>query len=282
MPDGLETVRSIADLRERVRDWRGRGLRIGLVPTMGALHDGHLSLVARALALSDRVVATVFVNPTQFGPDEDFAVYPRDEAGDAARLVEAGTHLLFAPGVEEMYPEGSVTRVTVPGIGDVLEGTHRPGFFTGVATIVTKLLLQALPDVAVFGEKDFQQLQVIRQLVRDLDVPVAIEGAPTVREPDGLAMSSRNAYLTPEERAVAPMLNRTLLAMAERFRSGEDPDALSAWAAGELTMAGFASVDYMTVRDVETLEPEPAQGRAARVLGAAHLGRARLIDNVPV
>lgn len=278
----IETVRTVAELRARVATWKGEGLRVGLVPTMGALHDGHLSLVELAKQKADRVVATVFVNPTQFGPDEDFDVYPRDEAGDGAKLGGAGTDLLFAPGVAEMYPEGSTTRVTVHGIGDVLEGTFRPGFFTGVATIVAKLLLQAQADVAVFGEKDFQQLQVIRRLAADLDIPVEIVGAPTVREEDGLALSSRNAYLTPDERAAAPALQRTLAAMAKRFRTGEDPESLSEWAKAELLAAGFSQVDYATLRDAETLEPEPASGRPARVLGAAWLGKARLIDNLAV
>ena len=203
----LDTVRTIADLRARVQGWRGAGQRIGLVPTMGALHAGHVSLVKNSVARCDRTVVTLFVNPTQFGPKEDFSVYPRDEARDAALVAAEGADLLFAPGVDEVYPGGHSTKVHVGGLGDVLEGEYRPGFFTGVATVVTKLLLQALPDEAFFGEKDYQQLQVIKKLIRDLDVPVTATGVATVRESDGLALSSRNAYLTPAERATAPVLH---------------------------------------------------------------------------
>ncbi len=281
---GPDLVRTVADLRARLAPWRAAGETIALVPTMGALHEGHLSLVRRARELASRVCVTLFVNPTQFGPSEDFGVYPRDEDGDRAQLAAEGAHLLFAPGLDEMYPEDHVTRVTVPGIGDVLEGEFRPGFFTGVATIVTKLLLQALPDVAVFGEKDYQQLQVIRRLAADLDIPVRIDGAPTVREPDGLALSSRNAYLTPEERAAAPALFNTLTTVAKRAADGENLAGLAVWGNFQLKGVGFSEVDYVTVRDAETLEPWPghASGRPGRVLGAAKLGRARLIDNVPV
>ena len=200
----LDIVRTVVDLRARVQAWRREGETVGLVPTMGVLHEGHLSLVRRSRAATTRTIATLFVNPKQFGPNEDFSVYPRDEASDAGKLADVGADLLFAPGIEEMYPAGSVTQVSVPQIGDVLEGEFRPGFFTGVATVVTKLLLQSLPDVAVFGEKDFQQLQVIRRLVADLDIPARIEGGPTVREEDGLAMSSRNAYLSEDQRRMAP------------------------------------------------------------------------------
>ena len=202
----IERVRTVAALRARIRAWRDEGLSVGLVPTMGALHEGHLSLVRRSLESTDRTCVTLFVNPTQFGPNEDFSVYPRSEDADAALLSSLGAHLLFAPETGEMYPEGSVTRVTVPGIGDRLEGAFRPGFFTGVATVVTKLLLQSLPDVAFFGEKDFQQYRVIRRFVADLDIPVRIEACPIVREADGLALSSRNAYLSKDERKAAPAL----------------------------------------------------------------------------
>ncbi len=249
---------------------------------MGALHAGHLSLVRCALAAAGRTCVSLFVNPTQFGPNEDFDVYPRDEAKDQALLEAAGTHLLFAPSVAEMYPPGSVTRVSVPGLGDILEGAFRPGFFTGVATVVTKLLLQALPDVAVFGEKDYQQLQVIRRLVRDLHVPVRIEGAATVREHDGLALSSRNAYLTPAERALAPALYRTLSAVARGAAHGTDAGEWARWGTEELLAAGFARVDYVAVRDAETLDECSGGGRRGRVLAAAWLGRTRLIDNVAI
>ena len=279
---GFNIARSVADLRARVSAWRAGRHTIALVPTMGALHEGHLSLVRQALEVADRVIVTLFVNPTQFAPGEDYDVYPRDEARDA-RLVESlGGHLLFAPAVEEMYPLGAVTRVTVPGLGDVLEGEHRPGFFTGVATVVTKLLLQAAPDVALFGEKDYQQLQVIKRLARDLDIPVTILGSPTVREADGLALSSRNAYLSPAERAVAPALARVLHSVASRVLQGADVEVETTAATSALIDAGFDSVDYLTVRDAETLEPWPGVFRPGRALAAARLGRTRLIDNVPV
>lgn len=279
---GLATVRSAADLRARTADWRAAGETIALVPTMGALHEGHLSLIRKARTLGERVIVTLFVNPTQFGPNEDFDVYPRDEARDAELVRKLGASLLFAPAVDEMYPDGSVTMVSVPGLGDMLEGKHRPGFFTGVATVVSKLLIQALPDVALFGEKDYQQLQVIKRLVHDLHIPVTVVGCPTVREADGLALSSRNAYLSAEERAVAPALARVLHAVAAQAHAGADAAAAAEAGARTLLEAGFASVDYLTVRDAETLEDWPGMFRPGRVLAAAHLGRTRLIDNVPV
>ncbi len=278
----IDTVRTVAEVRARVSAWRAAGETVGLVPTMGALHEGHLSLVRLSLAKAGRTCVTLFVNPTQFGSGEDLQTYPRDEAADAAKLAALGVHLLFAPETGEMYPEGNVTRVSVPGIGDCLEGENRPGFFTGVATVVTKLLMQVQPDIAVFGEKDYQQLQVIRRLVRDLDIPVGIESAPTVREADGLAMASRNAYLSPRERAAAPALFRTISAVAEQVAKGADADGTAAWGEGLLLKAGFARVDYLTVRDAETLAPVDRAERPARVLAAAWLGEARLIDNVAV
>jgi pantoate--beta-alanine ligase len=280
----METVRTVAELRARVRAWRGEGARVGLVPTMGALHDGHLELVRLARTRADRVVATIFVNPAQFGPNEDLAAYPRDEAGDATMLEAAGCDLLFAPAVAEMYPEGFATRVRVEGLTGCLCGPHRPGHFEGVALVVTKLLNQAQADVAVFGEKDWQQLVVIRRLVRDLDIPTGIIGAPTVREADGLAMSSRNRYLAPAERVVARQLNRVLYAAADRIARGAPAGAETAAAVEALMAAGFASVDYVECREAETLAAvehfDPA--RPARVFAAARIGRARLIDNVPV
>lgn len=283
MTTSLSIVRSVADLRAQVRAWRLEGLRVGLVPTMGALHRGHLSLVEAALSRADRVAASVFVNPSQFGPTEDFSAYPRQEAADAGMLAGAGAHLLFAPTVAEMYPPGFATTVTVTGVSAGLCGEVRPGHFAGVATVVTKLLLQALPDVAVFGEKDYQQLQVIRRLVRDLDVPVEVMGAATVREPDGLALSSRNAYLSPAERAMAPALYRVLTGVAERLRGGEIEAApLLAEASAEILRTGFASVDYLELRDAETLAALDHADRPARLLVAARLGKARLIDNIGV
>jgi len=271
-------VTSIAALRDILRDWRRAGDSIGLVPTMGALHEGHLSLIRHSRAAATRTCATIFVNPTQFGPNEDFASYPRTQQADQTKLRAAGVDLLFMPSVTEMYPPGHSTRVRVGPLGDTLDGTFRPGHFEGIATVVTKLLLQALPDVAVFGQKDYQQLLVIKRMVRDLDIPVRIEGAPTLREPDGLALSSRNAYLTSAERAIAPAICSVAQAVAE----GGGPDREAARATDALERAGFGRVDYVTVRDAETLEPVTNASHPARVLAAAWLGRARLIDNVPV
>ncbi len=281
-PSSIDLVRTVADLRSRVRDWRGVGEAVALVPTMGALHEGHLQLVRHAQGIARRVVVSLFVNPTQFGPNEDYAVYPRDEDSDRSKLAGLGCDLLFAPGVDEMYPPDSLSRVMVPSLGDLLEGEYRPGFFTGVATVVCKLLLQALPDVAVFGEKDYQQLLVIRRMVADLWIPARIEGAPTVREPDGLALSSRNAYLSTKERAIAPALNRILREVAAGVLGGADPIVRGELGAAELLREGFTSVDYVTVRDAETLLPWPGPTRPGRVLAAARLGKTRLIDNIPL
>lgn len=280
----MQTVRTVSELRACVRAWRGAGRRVGLVPTMGALHEGHMELVRLARARADRVVATIFVNPTQFGPNEDLAAYPREEARDAEMLARVGCDLLFAPAVAEMYPEGFATRVRVEGLTECLCGPVRPGHFEGVALVVSKLLNQAQADVAVFGEKDWQQLVVIRRLARDLDIPTEIVGAPTVREPDGLAMSSRNRYLDPAERVVAGELNKVLFAAAGRIARGAPARAETAAAAEALLAAGFAAVDYVECREAETLAPvehfDP--GCPARVFAAARIGRARLIDNVPV
>ncbi len=278
---GMDIVRDVAALRQAVGAWRQAGAAVGLVPTMGALHAGHLALVRRALDHCGRVCVTLFVNPKQFGPNEDLARYPRDEAADAALLANAGAHLLFAPGVAVMYPEGHGTQVSVGRLGEILEGEHRPGFFIGVATVVAKLLLQAQPDAAFFGEKDYQQLLVVRRLVRDLDIPVEIVGVPTVREKDGLALSSRNAYLTPPERRIAPALHRVLAETASAVAGGVASQDAESRAAGDLLKAGFARVDYIAVRDAETLEA-PRPDRPRRALAAAWLGGTRLIDNVAV
>ncbi|HSV04218.1 MAG TPA: pantoate--beta-alanine ligase [Phenylobacterium sp.] len=280
----LPIVRTVADLRARVAAWKGAGERIALVPTMGALHEGHLSLIRLARANAARVVASLFVNPTQFGPNEDFAAYPRDETRDAALLAKAGCDLLYAPGVTDMYPERFATAVTVRGVSEPLDGAARPGHFTGVATVVAKLLLQCGPDVAVFGEKDYQQLQVIRRLVVDLDIPVEVLGGPTARAQDGLALSSRNAYLTPEQRRAAPELYATLQAAAARLRAGEPVADVEVAARDRLMAAGFQRVDYVEARrpdDLARLGPGPIEG-PARLLAAAVLGRARLIDNLEV
>jgi len=278
----LPVVRTVADLRAQVRAWRAEGLRVGFVPTMGALHDGHLSLVRLAGTKTDRVVASIFVNPTQFAPHEDFEAYPRDEAGDMAQLASAGCDLLFAPSVEEMYPSGAATTVTVTGVTDSMDGIARPSHFPGVATIVTKLLNQCGPDVAVFGEKDFQQLQVIRRLVADLDIPVEIVGAPTARADDGLALSSRNAYLSADERKVAVRLNEVLRDALDRLRRGEPVETTEQHAVADLQAAGFTKIDYVEARTPDMLArlgPGPARG-PIRLLAAAHVGRTRLIDNI--
>lgn len=282
----LETVRTVGDLRARVSAWRESGERIGLVPTMGALHAGHMSLVEASAGACARTVTTLFVNPKQFGPNEDFAVYPRDENRDRQMLADAGVDLLFAPGVEEMYPEGHSTSVSVGPLGEGLEGAHRPGFFTGVATIVSKLLIQAQADCAFFGEKDFQQLQVITRLARDLDIPTDIVGVPTIREADGLALSSRNAYLSETERAAAPALHHALLAIRDGVYEVEDTSALIERETARLLAAGFVSVDYLVAVGVSDMSPittkDDLNGTAGRVLGAATLGRTRLIDNLAI
>ncbi|OYQ34835.1 pantoate--beta-alanine ligase [Niveispirillum lacus] len=277
----LSIVRTVADLRTQVYAWRKAGLRTALVPTMGALHEGHLTLVRRGRDLADRVIATVFVNPTQFGPNEDFSRYPRDEAGDAAKLASAGCDLLFAPTVDVMYPAGFATSIDVGPVTTRWEGAFRPGHFQGVATVVTKLLLQAGADVACFGEKDYQQLCTIRQLVRDLDIPVQIEGVPTVREGDGLALSSRNAYLSPEQRQVAGQLNRVMRGVIDRLHAGETVDAALSAGTQALLDAGFTAVDYLALVDALTLEPLTAPG-AGRLICTARLGGVRLLDNMAV
>jgi len=278
----LATVRGVAALRAQVADWRRAGETIALVPTMGALHAGHGALMAAARKTSDRVIVSLFVNPTQFGAGEDFAAYPRDEAADAAFLDAAGVDLLYAPTADEMYPEGFATFVSVPGLGDVLCGADRPGHFNGVATVVAKLLAQSTPDAAFFGEKDYQQLTIIRRVVLDLDLGVRIEGVATARAPDGLAISSRNAYLSAHERTVAPALYATLNGAARRIEGGADIEGACAEARAALIAAGFAAVDYLQCVDAATLEPVTVRDRPARIAAAAHLGRARLIDNVAV
>jgi pantoate--beta-alanine ligase len=280
----MQIVRTVAALRAQRAAWRAQGLSMALTPTMGALHAGHVSLVTLARTLADRVTATIFVNPTQFGPAEDLAAYPRDEAADARLLAEAGCDLLFAPGVAEMYPAGFSTKVRVDGVSAPLCGATRPGHFDGVAQVVTKLLNQAQADVAVFGEKDWQQLAVIRRLALDLDIDTKIVGAPTVREADGLAMSSRNRYLTQAERAAAPALFAALTRAAGRIAAGDDVANALAEGRAAVAAAGFAAPDYFEARDAETLDEieflDPS--RPARVFAAARLGRARLIDNVAI
>jgi len=282
MSDSLDIVRTKADLRTRVQYWRDQGLSVAFVPTMGALHDGHLTLVGTGLELADRVVVSVFVNPTQFGAGEDFSRYPRQEEQDAALLTEAGCHLLYAPNVAEMYPDGFASSIHVGGVSEGLCGDVRPGHFDGVATVVTKLLLQVAPHLALFGEKDWQQLTVIRRLVRDLDIPVEVVGVPTVREFDGLARSSRNAYLSAEERKIAPVLYQVLNDVAEGLRQGGQSAELCADGVKRITQAGFLSVDYLEVRAADSLQPLARLERPARILVAARLSGARLIDNLGV
>lgn len=278
----LPVVRDVPSLRSEIAAWRKTGLRIGLVPTMGALHEGHLSLVRTAKEKTDRVVTTLFVNPRQFAPHEDFERYPRDEAGDSAMLASAGCDLLFAPDRAVMYPHGFATNVIVTDVSTPLEGEFRPHFFGGVATVVSKLLLQSLPDIAFFGEKDYQQLQVINRMTRDLDIPVAIEGCATVRESDGLAMSSRNAYLTADQRKIAARLNAIMHDAIKSARAGAPIATTEAEASRHILAAGFTSVDYIAVRDAETLAPIIDLTRPARILAAAWLGKTRLIDNMAV
>ena len=280
----METVRTVAELRAWVQAWRGAGERIALAPTMGALHEGHLGLVTLGHAHAERVVATIFVNPTQFGANEDLATYPRDEARDAAMLASVGCNLIFAPSLEEMYPPGFSTRVSVEGLTGCLCGAARPGHFDGVAQVVTKLLSQAQADFAVFGEKDWQQLAVIRRLARDLDIPTEILGAPIMREADGLAMSSRNRYLDEAQRPVAGQLNKIIRAAAGRIAGSALAGDEMAEAQARLSAAGFDPVDYVECRSADDLEPVARfdPGTSARVFAAARLGRARLIDNVPV
>ena len=276
----LRVVRSVAALRDAVAAWRASGGAVALVPTMGALHRGHLALVAHARERARHVVASLFVNPAQFGPAEDFSRYPRNEAADAAALEAASCDLLYAPDLAEMYPPGFSVTVDPGPLAERLCGRFRPGHFKGVATVVAKLLLQARPDLACFGEKDYQQLQIIRAVARDLDIPVRIDGVPIVREPDGLALSSRNVYLTPSERAVAPELHRALVEAARRVRAGANPREAERAAASSLLAAGFAKVDYVEICDAATLEPVTQLDRPARILGAAWLGATRLIDNI--
>ena len=276
----LPVARTIAELRAAVAAWRQAGETVALVPTMGALHAGHLALIAHARSRASHVVASIFVNPTQFGPNEDFARYPRDEAGDAAKLAGAGCDLLYAPSAAEMYPEGFSTTVSAGPLAEPLDGRFRPGHFAGVATVVTKLLLQARADIACFGEKDYQQLQIIRRLTRDLDIDCRIEGVPIVREADGLALSSRNAYLTPDERRVAPSLHRVLSEAVAQFAGGGAAQAIAVEGAAKLLRAGFAKIDYVELVDAETLQPLLSRDRPGRLLAAAWLGKTRLIDNL--
>lgn len=278
LPDVVATV---PVLRERVASWRGRGERIALVPTMGALHEGHLALVRRGRREADRVVVSIFVNPKQFAPSEDFAKYPRAAERDRA-LLEGLADLVFSPAPEVMYPAGFCATVSIAGPSAGFEGALRPGHFDGVATVVSKLFIQVAPDVAIFGEKDWQQLQVVRRMVRDLDLPLAVIGHPIVRDEQGLALSSRNAYFSEEQLAVARRLNGILRETVAGLGAGDWPAKLAA-ARQAVAAAGLGPVDYLAVVDGETMEPrdEPS-GRPARLVAAIRLGPVRLLDNMPV
>lgn len=278
----MQIIREIAALRAAVAELRSDGGTIALVPTMGALHAGHMALVAEARRRAAHVVASIFVNPMQFGPNEDLSTYPRREAADATLLEEGRCAILWAPGAEAMYPAGFASTLSVSGLTEGLDGAARPGHFDGVATVVAKLFNQVRPDIALFGEKDYQQLCLIRRFARDMDFDVDIAGVSTQRDVDGLALSSRNAYLSEEERRAARALPRTLGETAQAILEGADVAAASACAIERLEAAGFSSVDYVSLCDAETLAPMSALDRPARLLAAAKIGRTRLIDNLPV
>jgi len=278
----IEVVRTAAELRAKVRAWRGIGLKVGLVPTMGALHDGHLTLVRLAGEKAEKVAASIFVNPRQFGPNEDFSKYPRTEAADLKLLEGAGAALAFLPSVEEMYPKDFATTVAVAALAKPLCGVFRPGHFEGVATVVAKLLIAAEADFAVFGEKDYQQLLVIRRMAKDLSIPTEILSGPTFREPDGLAASSRNAYLKGDERVIARVLPKTLLTLIRQAREGRDLRDLARKGCEVLLRNGFTSVDYLEFRSGTNLSDAPDVQPDTRLFAAAWIGKTRLIDNMKV
>jgi pantoate--beta-alanine ligase len=274
-------VRTLAELRSTVAEWRREGLKVGVVPTMGALHEGHLSLVRTALEQADRVIVTLFVNPKQFNNPADLAAYPRTEKEDAAKLSPVGAHMLYVPDASEIYPQGFSTTVSVSGVSEGLCGAHRPGHFDGVATVVAKLFLQTGADMAFFGEKDFQQLHVVKRMARDLDIAITIVPCPTVREADGLALSSRNVRLSPQDRAIAPRLAQALFAAAEKLRDGRLAKPVLDHAITSIQAAGFSEVEYLELRAEDDLQPMDTLDRPARLLVAAFLGGVRLIDNIP-
>ena len=278
----MQIVRQLDPLRNALAEFRAAGLTIGLVPTMGALHAGHMRLVEVAKSQCDAVIASIFVNPTQFGEGEDLDAYPRQEAADADLLQTAGVKLLWAPTADQVYPPGYATNVSVSGISNGLCGAARPGHFDGVATVVAKLFNQVRPDAAFFGEKDYQQLAVIRRMALDLDFSHEIVGVPTVRDADGLALSSRNAYLTAEERADAVALPQTMQEAATAIAAGSPVADILSDAKARLLRSGFHKVDYFELRDADTLALLDDFTKSARLLAAAHIGRPRLIDNIPV
>jgi pantoate--beta-alanine ligase len=280
----VQIIRDITTLRHAITELRGDGNRnrIALVPTMGALHEGHMALVEQAARNADHVVVSIFVNPKQFGPKEDLAAYPRQEAADAQMLRAAGVAVLWAPEVGVMYPDGYATTISVSGVTEHLDGAARPGHFDGVATVVTKLFNQVGADIALFGEKDYQQLAVIRRMVRDLDIDIEIIGVPTQRADDGLALSSRNAYLSEAERKVAPVMAQALNEAARKIEGGDNVAGALAAAVATLNESGFGPVDYVELRDAATLAPVTTLDQPARLLAAARLGTTRLIDNIAV
>lgn len=278
----MQTIHDRAALTAILNSFRAAGETVALVPTMGALHDGHLALVADAKMRAARVVVSIFVNPKQFGPNEDFDAYPRRAEADSAKLIAAGVDVLWMPPVDEMYPAGFATNIRVEGLPDRLCGAARPGHFDGVATVVAKLFNQVRPDIAIFGEKDWQQLAIIRRMAADLDLGVEVVGFPTQREEDGLALSSRNAYLTPDERAAAVALPRALEQAARAVEGGEEISAALAAVPSALLKAGFSSVDYVELVAADTLVPLEKLDRPGRLLAAARIGKARLIDNLAV
>ena len=278
----MEVVRTIAELRQHTSRWRIAGQTIGLIPTMGALHNGHLSLIKLAQGKCDRVIATIFVNPRQFLPNEDFDEYPRNEQSDIEKLIAMGVDLLFAPEAPEMYQPDASTTVVISKLTDCLCATSRPGFFDGVGTVVTKLLIQALPDLAIFGEKDYQQLLVIKRLTRDLDIPVEIIGAPTIREADGLAVSSRNVYLSQTNRETASKVFEILKKTATAIALRNDVLAACKEARKELILAGLSEIDYFEARHSETLELIQNFENNGRLFAAVWLGSTRLIDNLEI
>lgn len=285
--NSVEIIRTRSELQARVKAWKQAGETVGFVPTMGALHEGHLSLIEKAKEKATRTVASIFVNPAQFAPGEDFDTYPRREAEDIAKLASVNCTAVYLPSVAEMYPEGSVTNVRVESLSDLLDGIYRPHFFYGVATVVARLFLHAQPDVAVFGEKDYQQLQVIRRMVRDLGFPIEIIGGETKRDADGLAQSSRNLYLSPEERCAAGAIFAAMHRASVRLALGALPSDALKEAEGHILSAGFRKIDYVTLVDPATLQALPAdepmkEGAVARLLAAAWLGKTRLIDNISV
>ncbi len=278
----MRTIRDLSALRARVRDWQAAGQSVGVVPTMGALHAGHISLVHAARAACDRVIVTLFVNPRQFNNPQDLAKYPRTEDSDAALLQPEGVDVLFAPEATAVYPPGFATTVTVAGLQDVLCGAHRPGHFDGVATVVSKLLMMTGADTAFFGEKDWQQLAIIRRMVSDLNIPVRIQGCATVRDRDGLALSSRNQRLSAADRLGAPALHRAMTAAARAIAAGEAAEPALATARAAIQKAGYSDIDYLDLRDGLTLAPLTGPAPGARLFAAAWLGGVRLIDNIAV